>query len=104
MNSREKLGVMLQWQIGDGENVSVFGEPWFQGALSIMPQDAQQKSMKVCQLVREDRGGWDMEKIMQLLGNQACLQIISTHEAPMQQNGSDRLIFKHTVHGSFTVK
>lgn len=104
MSLRSKLMSMIQWQLGDGSTVTVFGEPWFQNALDCVPQNAVQRTLKVNQLLLENGQAWDIDKTIQTLGSQACVQIISSCDVPNQQAGTDRLIFTHSKNGEFSVK
>lgn len=82
----------------------VFCESWFQNAIQYRSNNSSQNAITVDHLRSEETGGWDMERIIELLGNQACVQIIGECEPLTIEEEPARLVFKLTVHGEFSVK
>lgn len=104
MNLREVLITIVKWEVGDGAGVKAYGEPWFENALQFIPQNSEQRALTVRDLVNQEQGGWDMGRIMQEFGHQACVQIISGLDPPAPHKGSQRLIFSLTTDGEYSVK
>ncbi|XP_078157436.1 uncharacterized protein LOC144553211 [Carex rostrata] len=104
MGLREKLLSMLRWEIGNGAICDAVGEPWCEGLVQLAELDYHRTRCKVKDLVREESGVWDMEKLMNLFGLVGSILIATTVPCPEEGKGDDRLIFKLTANGSYSVK
>lgn len=104
MNLREKLWPMIQVKIGDGECCKVFGQPWVEGGVPLLPQNREARKIRVCELKDPNSGNWDVDKLIQLVGYSCCMKIVGEVPPPHPDAGPDRLIFKGSTNGSYSVK
>ncbi|XP_078151441.1 uncharacterized protein LOC144546765 [Carex rostrata] len=93
----------LRWKVGNGRRCRAFAEPWFEGALEHMPTMHGDHLVKLCELVNEQTGVWDSDKLVQLFGHAACVTILSNVTPPKPQSGEDKLLFSLSSNGKFTV-
>lgn len=75
-----------------------------QGALNFSPANAEQRNLRICDLVDSQTGLWDSNRLVQLFGFQNCMEIISSLLPPSPDKGQDRLVFSAVTNGVFTVK
>lgn len=104
MRLRESLVPWITWQIGDWASYNALAQPWFQEALDCDNQQNAINILKVKDLLTQDSGQWDVEKLVQLFGYVNTLHILQEIQPPGPDKGQDRLIFKHSTNGVLTVK
>lgn len=101
---RENLQPMISWKLGDGSMCTIFAQPWFPQALSHDSQTYSDRSDTVNQLVDEETGNWNVERISGRFGYAAALWIVSNLRPPAPGRGPDKLIFSLSQNGDFSVK
>ncbi|XP_078154775.1 uncharacterized protein LOC144550670 [Carex rostrata] len=79
-------------------------QPWFEGALNCETQANVINRLKVKDLLTQNLGEWDVDKLTQMFGYVNTLHIIQEIQPPRPEKGTDRLIFKHSTNGALTVK
>lgn len=84
MALRDRLLPLVQWKVGNGDTITLFGQPWFPGALNFEPPNHPASKLTLKELVTSE-GTWDSEKLIDLVGHQGCLQIISSIPTPNDQ-------------------
>lgn len=104
MGLREKMLSLIQWKIGDGNDCTVFGQPWFDQATRHLPQNRQHKNLLIRDLKGPIEGTWDIECLINLFGHQLCMQIIGNIQPPSDNRGNDVIIFKPAKNGIYSVK
>lgn len=104
MRQRETLLTMISWEVGDGSLCEAFGQPWFQNSIQFRAQGRDQRSLLLKDLVVQETGQWDVHKLVELFGFQASVIITSTVASPREEAGRDRLRFKESPNGNFSVK
>lgn len=86
MNLMEKLLPLIKWNLANGAGCTVFGQPWFQDAVSFEPQNARQGLILVRDLVDHATSSWDVENLMQLFGLSRAMNISSTVRPPLSNS------------------
>ncbi|GLT29624.1 hypothetical protein SLA2020_044780 [Shorea laevis] len=102
------LGILKQgscWRIGDGSSVRLWRDPWVpeSGVLSSTICDRNLEwDARVSSLIDQIAWKWDPIKLQLLFPNDTIEKISSI---PLSKNcAQDRLIWRHTTDGRFTVK
>jgi hypothetical protein len=103
MALRDRLLPLVQWKVGNGDTITLFGQPWFPGALNFEPPNHSASKLTLKDLVTSE-GTWDGEKLIDLVGHQGCLQIISSITTPNDQAEKDRMLFTLSPNGDYSVK
>lgn len=104
MRLRQDLINMVKWGIGDGTQIQAFAQPWFDGALQYEPQIPADRNIRVADLVIPESGMWDVQRLISLFGYTAALTIVDQVLPPTNNGGQDRLIFKQSSTGGYSVK
>lgn len=104
MNLREKLLPLLSWNIGNGKQCLIYGEPWCSGAIQLKPIAGSSRKAKVEELKDPDSDNWDVGKLVNLFGYTDSMAIVSNVKPPKAEGGPDRLIFTPANNGSYSVK
>ncbi|KAF7821593.1 reverse transcriptase [Senna tora] len=91
--------------IGDGKSTHIWGEPWIPGS-NQPPTNHDSTSdafgIMVCDLMVENGGTWDAEKLQAIFSNELCQQIMCIK--PNYGQGRDRWAWKEDHKGGVTVK
>lgn len=104
MHLRDKLSPLVRWEIENGKTCKVFSQPWIPGEITMAGASSTQRQMRIEELTDQEAGTWDMDRIIELLGHQACVKIVSKLKPPTQEAGEDHLIFEPNTNGQFSVK
>jgi hypothetical protein len=102
LSSKELLHEGLIWRIGNGEKARIWGKRWVPNFNIYSPPNQGYAEAKVSGLIDKDIGGWDLNAIASLFQEDEMMAIRSI---PLSStNQEDRLIWKGTANGLFSVK
>lgn len=106
MKIRERLLPLLTWKIGDGNTCAIYAQPWAEGVVSIRPpqRDSATRQLVLRDLTDQVSEQWDVNKLVELFGYRQGLHIVANIQPPRRDAGHDKLIFKLTVNGEYSVK
>lgn len=104
MRQREVLLPMISWEVGDGRLCEAFAQPWFENSLQFMPQNREHRNLLLRDLVLQETGQWDVQRLVDLFGFQSSIIVLSNVPSPREDAGRDRLRFKESSNGNFSVK
>lgn len=95
----------LYWQIGYGESIPVFAQPWFPGGSNTRAGNAAQRQLRVSSLIDQETGTWDFQQLVSLFGYHMALGIATSDDVRLSTGGApDTLLFTYARDGRFTVK
>ncbi|XP_074363628.1 uncharacterized protein LOC141704240 [Apium graveolens] len=103
--AKEELTVGFKWVLGDGNNINIFSDKWLRGKLDYRVEHHHVNSArgdKVKEYFCSNTKQWDMTKIQQTFHKLDADCILKTRIPQNQVN--DRIAWKHTVDGCYTVK
>ena len=95
----------LQWHVGQGGNIRIMNEPWYQGWEVQSITSNAQRDTKIADVYDPNHNSWNSEKIEGLMGTQAFQSIIAT--APMPSRDPlvhDRLLWTVSKSGRYSTK
>ncbi|KAJ4793940.1 RNA-directed DNA polymerase (reverse transcriptase)-related family protein [Rhynchospora pubera] len=93
------------WSLGEGQNVNAVAQPWFRGWEMVQQVSHNDMHKKVAHLFDLEHNQWRMEELQKLCSNQQIDDIITEVVKPSSLVPvKDRLIWKHTNSGVYTVK
>ncbi|XP_078157456.1 uncharacterized protein LOC144553231 [Carex rostrata] len=95
----------IMWELGSGQGVTVFSEPWFPQWQEFEALNALQRRTTVSSLICQESGTWDFQKLEQLFGFTQALNIAtSIPECCPSSEVPDTLFFIFAKNGKFLVK
>lgn len=105
LNSRELLQEGLIWQVGNGESIHIWHDPWVSNQISrkiqtppqILPSEAL-----VSSLIDSTTHWWNIPLIQEVFWPEEASRICSMAISPLGQ--SDRLVWQGTSNGVFSVR
>jgi hypothetical protein len=101
-SSKELLHKGLIWRIGNGEKARIWGKRWVPSFNIYSPSNQDYAEATVSGLIDKDIGGWNLNVIASLFQEYEMMAIKSI---PLSStNQENRLIWKGTVNGLFSVK
>ncbi|KAM2231146.1 hypothetical protein ACFX1S_015471 [Malus domestica] len=101
--ARRVLQHGIRWRVGDGTKINIRDDPWFPKPTTFLvkPRDCLQETM-VSDLIEPNSRSWKSEVILQGFNSEDTKHILSI---PLSKFGCcDRLVWHHTVDGSYSVK
>lgn len=95
----------LLWHVGDGTNIGALNQPWYDGWTPIVIGSNAQRDCRVADLILEEEGEWDEDKISTLMGGTALARIKETAQKPVHNPLiGDRLVWQSSARGAYTTK
>lgn len=95
----------ILWELGSGEGVPVFSEPWFPQWQEFRAQNALQRRITVSSLICQESGTWDFQKLEQFFGFTQALNIAtSIPKCCPSSEVPDTLFFTFAKTGKFSIK
>lgn len=104
MHLMEKLKPLLKWKLAGGGQCLAIGEPWFEGAMEIVPPSMSYRNLLVKDFIDEHTGLWNTQLIFDFFGYANCMNFLQTVSVPSQQVEFDILICTMSSNGGFRVK
>lgn len=105
MRLRPKLLPLLIWQLGNGASCDAIGQPWFpDSTLMVQYSPAREDMLKVKDLVNNQNGTWDTQRLTDLFGLSGCMAVLSTVKPPNSSDREDVLCFTLSTNGSYSCK
>ncbi|KAL6227535.1 hypothetical protein ACLB2K_001492 [Fragaria x ananassa] len=105
MRGKELLQQGLRFQVGNGENIHSWDDPWLPLPYTFKPFSLPMhgsEGMRVCELIEEGTGGWNewlLEELFTPMESEIILKI------PLSLNGGeDRLVWHFDNKGCYNVK
>ncbi|CAN6541494.1 unnamed protein product [Malus baccata var. baccata] len=101
--ARRVLQHGIRWRVGDGTKIKIRDDPWFPKPTTFLvkPRDCLQETM-VSDLIEVNSRSWKREVILHGFSLEDTKHILSI---PLSKFGCcDRLVWHHTVDGSYSVK
>ncbi|KAK6149459.1 hypothetical protein DH2020_016984 [Rehmannia glutinosa] len=95
----------IQWNIGDGERVDIWDDPWLSDCPSFRIQSRPPTDMtisRVRELIRSDIRAWDESLVTQLFIPSEARSIKAIPLCINQKD--DKVVWHHTKYGKYTVK
>ncbi|KAJ4808037.1 Ribonuclease H-like superfamily protein [Rhynchospora pubera] len=104
MDARQLIQQHTVWQLGNGAQCQVFGQPWYGLWNLIKPSSTRQRRLTVSELL-DSAGGWDNEKLIRELGFATALYISLSVKSPqLHPAREDRIVFSYAKNGQFTLR
>ncbi|KAJ4794364.1 RNA-directed DNA polymerase (reverse transcriptase)-related family protein [Rhynchospora pubera] len=102
---KHKFKEEVFWNIGNGQTALAISQPWFRGWEGENNVTSSDRKKKVAQLFDFEINQWRMEELQRLFTMQQIATITIEVAKPTREVMiSDKLIWKHTTSGSYTVK
>ncbi|KAJ4757443.1 RNA-directed DNA polymerase (reverse transcriptase)-related family protein [Rhynchospora pubera] len=93
------------WCIGDGQGVSAIAQPWFRGWEAMRQYTHLDAQKKVANLFDFANNHWKIEELQELFNQEQVKAIMEDASKPsVEMAVSDKLVWKHTNSGAYTVK
>lgn len=105
MQLRPILAVHVVWQIGSGNSIDLYSQPWFPGWQGLVARTSQQRKEKLSSLIDSTSREWDFDSLQQLFGYSQALAIATMDTiTPSPPPAPDTLLFTYSMDGKFSVK
>lgn len=105
MQLRELMGDHVGWEIGDGSCIQALAQPWFPQWTDFAPVNREQREVKVQNLFLDGTRQWDFQALQGMFGFSVALLIATDDRIkPNPQPAADRLLFKYSRDGKFSIK
>lgn len=105
MEANEILCKGYRRVLGDGEEISIFKDPWLKGKKDYKVEDLHSNNIrgdKVCEYFRRNIKEWDVQKVQQTFHNDDISCILQTRIP--QNEVKDRLAWLMASNGKYSVK
>ncbi|KAJ4772612.1 Ribonuclease H-like superfamily protein [Rhynchospora pubera] len=105
MARRDVFKEHVKWKIGDGKVVQAISQPWFQSWRVHENASARDRKLKVCELIDEHTGQWNMQRLQSLFQPDQIVDILNEDNKPEAQGmAKDRLVWHVAKNGKYSVK
>jgi exonuclease III len=104
-NARSLLEEGLSWRVGNGKRIGIWTDKWVPAALGgylQSPEGVLARNAKVCELLNTNTNWWNTPLISEIFTAEEAELICGMAVSP--RTGEDRLIWRCTKNGEFTVR
>lgn len=101
VKGRDFINKHKAWHIKDGAKVNIGCDMWVHSGVRVWTNQSEVQNAKVKELVLEDGGRWDVQKIYKLFNEDLARSIVAT---PIHSSlSSDAPFWPYTIDGKYTV-